>query len=271
MDATPDALRAAVAEHDWYHTIELADGIVTPGWMDTRPIVEKLPIPASLDGLRCLDIGTFDGAWALELERRGASEVVAVDILDPQQWDWPAGSDEQVVDAIAARKAAGQGFELVMRTLGSGIVRHERSVHDLDPGALGEFDFVYLGSLLLHLRDPVGALMSVRRVCRGQLLLVDAIDPSLTRLGRNRPLASLDGLGRPWWWKPNLAALVRMVEAAGFELAAPPVRFRMPPGAGQPRPRASLAMLRHAGARTAWVTAKLGDPHAAVLARPKAA
>ena len=36
-------------------------------------------LPESLAGVRALDIGTFDGFWAFEMERRGA-EVVAIDI-----------------------------------------------------------------------------------------------------------------------------------------------------------------------------------------------
>jgi tRNA (mo5U34)-methyltransferase len=267
--ATPDQLRSAIAEHDWYHTIELAPGVVTPGWMDTRAIARELPWPSSLAGKRCLDVATFDGAWALEMARRGADEVIAIDVLDPEQWDWPAGTERSIVEIMASRKAAGSGFELVMAATGSNVARHELSVHDLAGADLGEFDLVYVGSLLLHLRDPVGALMRVRDVCRGHMLLVDAYDPGLTRLSPRRPVARLDGVGRPWWWKPNLATLVRMVEAAGFELLGKPHRFRMPAGEGQPAARVSPAILLHAGARGAWLGARYGDPHAAILARPR--
>src|SRR4029079_484608 len=43
-----------VAEREWYHTLELAPGVETPGYFDHRPILHKLPIPASLAGQRCL-------------------------------------------------------------------------------------------------------------------------------------------------------------------------------------------------------------------------
>lgn len=33
-----------------------------------------------------------------------------------------------------------------------------------------------------------------------------------------QPLASLDGAGRPYWWKPNLAAFRRLIEAGGFDV-----------------------------------------------------
>src|SRR3954469_7708737 len=128
--------------------------------------------------MRALDVGTFDSFWAFEMERRGADEVVAVDLLDPRRWDWPAGASEAAVAAIGERKR-GDGFTLARAALGSAVERLERSVYDLDPGELGAFDFVYVGSLLLHLRDPVRALERVRGICRGTLLLVDAIDPVL--------------------------------------------------------------------------------------------
>ena len=46
----------------WYHTLELPGGELTPGWFDTRGAVDRVPWPAaSLRGLRCLDVGTWDG------------------------------------------------------------------------------------------------------------------------------------------------------------------------------------------------------------------
>jgi tRNA (mo5U34)-methyltransferase len=263
-----DALRQAVAGRQWYHTLELAPGIVTPGWFDTRRVVARLPFPASLAGKRCLDVGTFDGFWAFEMERRGADEVIAVDILDPERWDWPAGSDAAIREHIGERKERGEGFEIARDALGSSVVRRARSVYDLNPSEDGEFDFAYLGSLLLHLRDPVRALSAVASVCRGEVLVVDAIDPVLERSHSRRALATIDGQGRPWWYRPNVAGLVRMVRAAGLEPIGRPLRLRMPPGAGQEavplRPR---LLLRRAG-REAAVYARRGDLHAAVLARP---
>ena len=257
-------------EREWYHTIELAPGVVTPGWFDTRSIAEKLPFPASLQGKRCLDVATFDGFWAFEMERRGAAETIAIDVLDPRQWDWPAGGEQSVVEALARRQKGGTGFELAREALGSSVERLERSVYDLDPAGVGTFDFVYVGSLLIHLRDPVLALEHVRSVCSGTLLLVDNIDLGLTLRSPRRPLAALDGVGRPWWWRLNLAALVRVAEVAGFRLLRPPQRIWMPPGAGHPRAGPLSTLLHSAEARQQLLTSLKGDPHAAILAAPGA-
>lgn len=268
MALDDEDLRARVGETRWYHTIELAPGLITPGYFDTRDAAGKVPMPASLDGLRCLDVGTYDGFWAFEMERRGASEVVAIDVLDPDRWDWPAASLAETRAAMGDPKKRSGGFDLAREALGSKVERRDLSVYELDPAEVGVFDFVYVGSLLLHLRDPIAALERVRAVCTGKALVVDAVDPALNRRVRGRPAASLDGLGRPWWWKPNVAGLARMVESAGFELIEPPRSLRIRFGEGGARPRLPLRQLYTAAGREVAGLALRGDPHAAALTRP---
>jgi tRNA (mo5U34)-methyltransferase len=261
-----ERLRAEVAGRQWYHTLELAPGVVTPGWFDTRAVARTLPIPQSLAGQRCLDVGTFDGFWAFELERRGAAEVVAVDLLDARAWDWPANSPPAVVDTLAQRKRGGEGFHTARRALRSRVELLERSVYDLDPADIGRFDFVYVGSLLLHLRDPVRAVERILGVCSGRALFVEVFDPLLTLWFRRRPVATLDADGRPWWWQSNLACVVRIVEAAGFALLERPRRLRMPPGAGHEGRRPRVGDLRDRRRRRDVFNGLLGDPHVALLA-----
>jgi tRNA (mo5U34)-methyltransferase len=260
-------LRERIRGRQWYHTLELAPGLETPGWFDLRPLAPRI-LPPSLEGQRCLDIGTFDGFWAFEMERRGARDVLGIDILDPYRWDWPANSDEATISALAERKREGVGFELARRAFNSSVERRELSVYDLDRERHGGYDLVYVGSLLLHLRDPVGALMRVRSICDGTLIVCDAIDLGKTRRFARQPVATLDAVGRPWWWKPNLAGLVRMVEAAGFELAEPPARIRMPLGAGHDQRRFHPLWLLSAAAREEMMTTWRGEPHGVVKATP---
>lgn len=263
------ALRAAVAGRKWYHTIELAPGVITPGWFDTRSAVASIPFPPDLTGKRCLDVASFDGFWAFEMERRGATEVVAYDLLDLTKGDWPHGSLPETISEMAEMKGQGDGFEIAASALRSAVKRVEGNVYDLDPNELGTFDFIYVGSLLLHLRDPIRALEAVRTMCDGQVLLEDAIDLELSVLFRRRAVASFDGIGRPWWWKPNAVGLGRFLESAGFEIERGPVRFFMKPGVGHPRERPSPRALRTHLGREGLITQWRGDPHAAVLARPK--
>ena len=71
-DIDRPAARRLVQEHEfWYHTIDVAPGVATPGWFDLRPVVDRYPWP-DVTGKRCLDIGTYDGFLAFQLEARGA-------------------------------------------------------------------------------------------------------------------------------------------------------------------------------------------------------
>jgi tRNA (mo5U34)-methyltransferase len=265
--AQTSPLAEEIAAIDWYHTLELAPGLVTPGWLDTRQVADRIPF-GNLNGMRCLDVGTFNGFWAFEMERRNAAEVVAIDVLDPDGWDWPARSEAKTKAAVAERHAGGVGFDIAKRELGASATRLDRSVYDLDPADVGQFDLVYIGSLLIHLRDPIGALMKVRQVCRGTLIVVDGVDPFLTAAYRRKPVAALDGQGRPWWWYSNLAGLARMIEASGFELSAKPSRLNIPPGPGWPLDRFDPRRLRSREERYRLYVAWRGDPHGVVVAKP---
>src|SRR5436305_4904023 len=169
---------------------------------------------------------------------------------------------------MAQRKREGRGFDVAKDCLGSSVTRLEMSVYDIDPAVLGQCDFVYLGSLLLHLRDPVRALDRLRGVCTGELLIVDNIDLLLTLIFPRRPVASLDMQGRPWWWTCNTAGIVRMSEAARFRVIEPPRRVFMPPGEGQPLPRLRPGLLRSRAGRESTLLRLRGDPHVAVRAVP---
>ena len=252
-------LRAKIAGEEWYHTLELAPGIVTPGWLDHRAIAKEMPF-GSLEGKRCLDVATFDGFWAFEMERRGG-EVVAIDVKDASEVDWPADSTSAVLEAMERRKRQGDGFELAKSAFGSSVERRWLSIYELDPDDIGQFDFIYLGSLLLHLRDPIGALMKVRGVCRGRLVICDAINPWWSMLSPHIPLATLEGTGRPWWWRPNVKGLERMAEGAGFKVLSTR-RLRFQAGKGRPSPPITLPVLRSPQARRELLDVRVGDPHA---------
>jgi len=243
----------------WYHTLELADGTVTPGRWDTRAAVQRIPFPRSLAGMRCLDVGTWDGFWAFEMERRGAAEVVAIDLDDVEQWDWPVNAPSKLVGHFRAGKNEDAAFFIAHRALGSRVERLGLSVYDLSEEAVGSFDFVFIGTLLLHLRDPVRALTAIRNVLTGELLAADQISLTLSLLQPFRPTAHLDGSGHPHWWTPNIAGLRRLVSSAGFEIVRSGGPYFLKPGPGAPR--------RGFNVRT-QLLGRLGLPHAWVLARP---
>ena len=83
--------------------------------------------------------------------------------------------------------------------------------------ALGTFDVVVCGSLLLHLRDPFRALSAIHSVCHGEFLSIEQVDPVLTLTSRRRPAYALRGANCQWT-VPNTAAHNTMLEVSGFDI-----------------------------------------------------
>ena len=262
----PDELRRRVAATRWYHTLELAPGVVTPGEFDLREAAARLPWP-DVRGKRCLDVATFDGFYAFELERRGAAEVVAIDLDDAADLDWlprrvPAGF-------ARGQEPVGMGFRLAHEVYRSQVQRVSRSVYDLDPDELGTFDVVVCGALLQHLRDPFRALLAMRGVCHGELLSVEHVDPWLSLVHRRTPVQRVRGDQRTWALT-NRQAHLRMLELTGFDVVEHDV-LGMPFGPGfQPRPSTPRQRARRAWRELLW--ALVGDrgapPFSAARARP---
>jgi tRNA (mo5U34)-methyltransferase len=261
--AAPGPAAAVARVRTWYHTLELAPGVRTPGWFDLRPIAGLMPWP-DVRGRRCLDVGAADGFFAFELERRGAAEVVACDIWSNGGWDFERHVGElgsRYMDELFGARPS-SGFAVARELLGSRVTPLECSVYELSPEVAGEFDVVVCGSLLLHLRDPLRALAAIRTVCRGELLCTNQIDMLRSCLAPRRPLARLDGAsGQTQWWLPNTAAHRQMLRVSGFVPRRASRPYAVPFGPGYPyHPRG----LR--GRASAVLPGGPGVPHYAVLA-----
>lgn len=149
MQVTKDLQRVLESTKLWYHQIELAPGIVTPGNNDSPKFLRMLDLPADLTGKRVLDLGTRDGYFAFEAEKRGAAEVVAVDYV-------PATST---------------GFAAVAAFFDSKVRFIHENIMNLSPKSLGTFDIVLFLGLLYHLRDPMASLDLIRGLCKDKLYL----------------------------------------------------------------------------------------------------
>ncbi|HSP33205.1 MAG TPA: methyltransferase domain-containing protein [Thermoanaerobaculia bacterium] len=175
----PAEIKKRIAEHGrWWHEIELAPGIVTPGDDTNRmklPILDGIGLPKSMGGLRALDIGSSDGYFSFEMEKRGA-DVVAIDFV-PDTYT---------------------GFSTAREILGSRVEYRMDNVYNLTPEKYGAFDVVLFMGVLYHLRKPLAALDAIRSVMKpsGQLfvgtMLIDEFfllpDKSVTTLDAVSPL-----------------------------------------------------------------------------------
>jgi tRNA (mo5U34)-methyltransferase len=264
-----DLDREVAANPLWYHTMQIGPGVVTPGWFDLRPIVDQLPWP-ELEGKRCLDIGTYDGFLAFEMERRGASEVVATDVPEHEDWDWPSRLRARGPEALAAIAGPkkGLGFEIARRALDSSVQRELISAYELTPERMGSFDVVVCGSLMLHLRDPLRALEAIRSVCSGSFLSNEEIRIGLSGGRRGRPVAELDGTSDLCqWWVPSAAGHRQMLLASGFDIERATRPSCIPLGPSHPpRSRSPRQLRRRLAVRVA--TGSAGVPCQALLARP---
>ncbi len=160
-----------------------------------------------------LDLGCNGGFFSIQMKRRGAARVVAVD-FDPRY----------LAQARLAAEVSGLDIEL-----------RELSVYDV--AALGErFDVVLLMGVLYHLRHPLLALDLVRaHVAKDVLVFQSMIRGSEGRFppAPDYPFTERDVFDHPaWpklhfvehryagdetnWWIPNRACAEAMLRSAGF-------------------------------------------------------
>ena len=227
----------------WYHSIDLGDGIVTPGQSVTTPLVSgQLP---DMTGRSVLDIGAWDGYYSFLAERCGASRVVALDhyawgVDMPQRqeyWDQCAARGEfpdhsrDEDDFWNADLPGRRGFDLAHEVLNSKVEPVVADFMTTDLDSLGTFDVVLYLGVLYHMQEPLTALERVRRVTREVAVVeteaIDVAGYANTELVRfvagNQVNADFGN-----WYLPSIETLRSMCRAAGFgrvdTVAGPPQR-----------------------------------------------
>lgn len=255
---------------EWYHEIELPSGR-TPGLFDLDPVREVVPWP-DLTGARCLDLATFDGYWAFEMERRGAAEVVALDVPRSRNFDWLPRGRSEAHDIVT-----GDGFRHAAAMLGSGVERIEGNIYELSPEDIGTFDVVLLGALLLHLSSPFAALERVRQVCAGTFVSIEQVDAWSSLLSPRRGVLVIADEQYPWVWSvPNRAGHRALLHKAGFDVReqVPSILAfgdRVPPGrqqrvANRVRDRVARRVARVPDVPGLWASVVTAEPNRAVAA-----
>jgi len=147
-------LEDELKQHDFYHIIELPNGLKTPGrahfkymWDIVIESLEKI----DFRGKRVLDVGCRDGLFSFFAEERGAAEVIAIDNLI---------STGAVDVVIPARK--------------SKVKMVEMNVNDLQQDTFGTFDVIIFAGVLYHLRYPFWVMKSLQSCLKpGGILVIE--------------------------------------------------------------------------------------------------
>lgn len=172
----------------WYHTFDIGDGIVTDGMYDLRPVIKYHDFPESLKGKSVLDVGSSDGFYAFEFEKRGASSVLAVDTnaydgtlpLDPSpakrnafiaKYSRESKEFEQYYDIFSLLGLKGANKLVVLADYWDSIVKFKQcSVYELEQLDT-KYDFVFCGALIEHLKNPLQAIEQLRLITREKCVI----------------------------------------------------------------------------------------------------
>ncbi len=265
----------------WWHSIDLGDGVVTPGRKSAELLAgewDALELP-DLRGKSVLDIGAWDGYFSFEAERHGADRVVALDHyvwsmdLPKQQRYWEecmaAGT---VPEAFESRpdlwkpdQLPGKaGFDTAHRCRESRVEAVVGDFMTIDLERLGTFDIVLFLGVLYHLRHPLLALERLSRITR-ELLVIETEAVALPGFEHHAfceffESNELNG-DVSNWWAPNRRAVASMCRAAGFGH----VESREDPAS---RPPSRDALHRYRLVVRAWKGAPAGAVGAAPGTQP---
>jgi SAM-dependent methyltransferase len=222
-------LAEEIAHYSWYHTIDLDNGLVTPGDYDYRESLTHYQLPANLAGRSVLDVGSATGFFAFEMEKRGG-QVVSVELPSLAAWDMVSRERDRIVQGLIERCHATDAnqayhrlldgpFQFCHRLLKSDVRRHYSTIYNLTTASLGRdgFDLIFLADVFSHLQAPLPALDVLGNLCHDRLIL--ACD--LVGDAEGRPILQyvadpVGGIANRSWWMANFTAVEQMLRTVGF-------------------------------------------------------
>ena len=187
----------------WWHTIDLGDGVVTPGHDEPRnQKVRAQALPRRLRGKTVLDIGCWDGFFSFLCEKRGAT-VTPVDNF--QYRDFVRGKYGVELDG-------GEGFRVAARLLGSRLKLKRGDFSTLR----GSFDVVLFFGVLYHERHPLLALEQLAQLTKQ----VAVVETHYIKAGNQPSLRFYPGdtlnQDPTNFWGPTLSCVELMLKDVGF-------------------------------------------------------
>jgi hypothetical protein len=115
-----------------------------------------------------------------------------------------------------------RSYWLAHRELGSRARVHYGDAYDL-PDALGLFDVVVIGQILVHLRDVIRAVTSISRRCSDTLIIAEGMVPSNDAYSVFLGLAS-DPEKDHSFWRHSVGLYRELLAMLGFRLDAQQTR-----------------------------------------------
>jgi len=202
---------------DWYHRIELGNGLVTPGrdwyhsmWLLNRSIMDQV----DFKGRRVLEIGACDGLWSFEAEKRGAALVVATDLFD-------YALERFLFCRRVLKSKVVPLYNVSVYDLADSLARYLAPQSPACPHQL-KFDVVVFFGVLYHLRDPMLALAQIRSVVKEDGLVL--LETAYARC-EEKPVMLFNGGAKrrlypdySSWWAPSESCLTEMCETSLLQL-----------------------------------------------------
>jgi tRNA (mo5U34)-methyltransferase len=249
----------------WFHSIDFGEGIVTNGWKSSAQLryeIDSFRLP-DLRGKTVLDINTWDGFFAFEAERRGASRVVALDYymwamdLPVHHNYWKECKERGVTPAayhtmpyyLPETMPGKIGFDTAKAALRSKVEGIVADFMTMNIDSLGLFDIVFYFGSLYHMENPLDAMKRVAAVTREMVIIeTEAIwvagfdQHALCEFFESNELNG----DVSNWWAPNERALAGLCRAAGFARVEPIVGPPLPSDAD------SSAITRYRSVVHAW-------------------
>ena len=200
------ALADEVKKLFWFHTIDLGEGVVTPGHKSAAYMQKDAAAyfdGVDLRGKSFLDVGAWNGGFCVEAAKRGAARIVG---LDSVTWNSAYFRGRETFDLVSRRH--GNRFEAI-------DIDVDRP--GLDLGGQGPFDVVLYAGVFYHLVDPIAATREVGRLAKELLILETYVDDTL---GDRPAMVFYPGSelgGDPSnWWGPNVACVSALLRQFGF-------------------------------------------------------
>lgn len=205
-----DKIREEIAKHNWFHSIDFGNGIVTPSHYNTKHLLEKIRLPLDLSNKEIIDLGSSDGFFSFACEQRGAKRVLAVDHCFIADKNYAGVRPPTQAATLEKFNLAKEIFNSKVECLGADL-------HSVSSDTVGQFDITLFMGILYHVDNPIQVLKNTRSMTKELCILethADLLDvmESTARFYPGTPQ------GRHWWG-PNVKCIEAWALAAGFSRA----------------------------------------------------